>query len=324
MRPRIGVSGPVRPDSGIGVIQRELYPRLRRDCELVTSPSRDGFHGRLATPRGVLAGLRPPDHDVDGYVAMVSPLPLRIPQPLVYIVHDLRWLRAGSAKRHYRNWDLTRAVRAADLLVCVSECTRADLIDTHPHAAAKTSVAWLGPGVVSTADWSRGIPGRALLVGADPRKQNEQAARVIAALPVGMVRSVAAVGVSDECYEVCVTAVGAENVRRLSRISDAAMAREFSDAEYYVHLGGDEGFGLPYIESLTAGAIPVVLDQPLTREVLADSAIRLRQVAVEEMAREWAGAEPPAAHLRRTRAERFSWETLDSAVRTGLGLAPPV
>lgn len=322
MRPRIGVSGPVRPDSGIGVIQRELHARLARDCELVPSPSRDDKRGRLAAARGLAAGLRPPVRGLDGYVAMVSPFPVSVGSPLVYIVHDLRWTRSGRVKRAYRGLDLARAVRAADLLLCVSDCTRADLLARHPEAAARARTAWLGPGVVGAADWGDGIPGRVLLIGADPRKQNEQAAQVLAALPPGMVRSVVGVGVSAACADLCAQAVGADNVEVLRGIPDDTMAAQFTQAQFYVHLGTDEGFGLPFVEALTAGAIPVAIDQPLTREVLGDSGILLAPGSAPDLAAQWAAALAPPADRRRARAARFSWGTFAAAVRDGLGLPP--
>ncbi|MEI2777261.1 MAG: glycosyltransferase [Tetrasphaera sp.] len=322
MRPRIGVSGPVRPDSGIGVIQRELHARLAADCELVPSASRDAAHGPLAAVRGLAAGLQPPARGLDGYVGMVSPLPLRVPAPLVYIVHDLRWLRSGAAKRTYRALDLRRAVRSAERLVCVSECTRRDLVAHYPEAAATAQAAWLGPGVVTSADWGDGIPGRVLLVGGDPRKQNERAADVLAALPAGLITSVVGVGVSARCAELAGAAVGADNVQVRHRLPDEQMAAEFTQAQFYVHLGTDEGFGLPYVEALASGCVPVAIDQPLTREVLGDAGILLRDAPVPDLAAQWAGAASPSAAARRERATRFSWDAFAAVVREGLQLPP--
>lgn len=318
----IGVSGPVRP-SGIGVIQQQIHPRLARDNVVVPSPSRD-VTGRLGGLRGLLAGLTPPSRRLDGYFCSVSPLPAVATRPLVFVVHDLRWVREGHRlKRLYRSLDLAHAVRRATLLLCVSEQTRLDLVERHPEAAGKARAVWLGPGLVPEDAWSEPVPGRVLLVGGAARKRNELAARVLALLPAGTVSSVVGIGISEEARAACAAAVGAENVTVIARASDEEMVRAYAEAEYYVHLGTDEGFGIPFVEALKSGAVVVAIDQPLTREVLGDTAIlapRTDDPAV--IAQAWASAEHPDPAARRAWADQFSWDHMEDAVREGLGLAP--
>jgi len=255
---------------------------------------------------------------------MVSPLPLRAPQPLVYVVHDLRWLREGSAlKRAYRRWDLGRAVARATLLVCVSETTRRELIEHFPAAEATSRAVWLGPGVVDEDAWAEGVPGRLLLVGGAIRKRNELAAQVVEHLPPGTVTSATGIGISDETARTLQEHLGEENVTLRGRVDDDEMRRAYAEASYYVHLGTDEGFGLPFVEAIKSGTIVVAVDQPLTREVLGEAAVLVPPVfQAQSIAAAWANAEVPDADERRRWAAQFSWDELEGAVASGLALTP--
>lgn len=319
---RVGVSGPVRENSGIGVIQREIHARLARDSTLVETPSRDR-PGRFGALTGFVAGLLPPLRRTQGYFCSVSPVPFGLRGPVVTIVHDLRWEREGSrAKQAYRGWDLARAVKRSTVLLCVSECTRQDLIARHPEAAESAVAVWLGPGIVGPDAWRAAVPGRVLLVGGAARKRNELAAQVLGHLPPGMVTSAVGIGVSDECRHLLVDLLGSENVEVSGRVSDEEMVKAFQDADYYVHLGTDEGFGLPFVEALKTGTIVVAVDQPLTREVLGDSAILVPGDSAEGMALAWKNATVPSEDVRRERSALFSWDPFEKVVRTTLGLPP--
>lgn len=321
---RVGASGQVRLNSGIGVIQRVVHPILAAQVELIESPSRD-VSGRGAELRGLVTGLRPPGRGLQGYFCSVSPLPLRVrtAAPVVTIVHDLRWQRSEPSwiKRAYRAWDLRRAVRLSDTLLCVSQRTLDDLIAFAPEAAEKAEVAWLGPGLVADDAWSDGIPGRALLLQPAPHKRNELAAEVMSLLPRELVSSVVGINVSEETRRICEEGFGAASCRWTSRVSDEQLLEEYRQASWYVHLGTDEGFGMPYVEAMASGCSVVAIDQPLTREILGtDTAVLLPDSTPGEMAAAWASHGEPAADARRQRVERFSWHNFAAAVYRGLRL----
>lgn len=320
---RLGVSGQVRPNSGIGVIQRIIHPQLGEVAEIVESPSRD-VPGRAASVRGLLAGLVPPRRGLDGYFCSVSPLPLRIraAAPVVTIVHDLRWQTEKSrVKRAYRAWDQRRVVRLSDRLLCVSRRTYDDLVAFAPEAADKAEVVWLGPGIVPEGSWTAGVPGRALLLQPAPHKRNELAAAVMAQLPQGLVSSVRGVNVSEETREICERAFGRDACEWSGRISDEELIEEYRKAEWYVHLGTDEGFGMPYVEAMACGCKVVAVDQPLTQEILGDdTAVLLPDSTPEAMASAWVTAGTSSEDARRRAVERFSWADFAQTTKAGLGL----
>ena len=318
---RIGVSGQVRPNSGIGVIQRMVYPRLGKQFELVETETRDNHAtAGLARVTGVLRGFVPISRRLDGYFCVVSPMPAWAPSPLVVVVHDLRWQRDPSrAKRIYRALDLRRVVTQATSIICVSDSTRADLERIYPSAARKTRTAKLGPGIIPDATVPQaGRQGSALLIGPAPHKRNVVAARVLAEMPRDIVSEVVCVNVSDDVEQIVRDAFGEEHSHFYGRVSDEKLVDLYLDAEFFVHLGVDEGFGLPYVEALRCGAQVVAIDTALTREVLGDAGVLLPDTELDAMVATFRAAPTVSEEQRRLVAAGYSWENFSGAVAESL------
>jgi glycosyltransferase involved in cell wall biosynthesis len=58
-------------------------------------------------------------------------------------------------------------------------------------------------------------------------------------------------------------------------VSDAELARLYSHASVFAFLSEYEGFGLTPLEAMASGAVPVVLDTAVAREIYGDGAIRV-------------------------------------------------
>ena len=58
-------------------------------------------------------------------------------------------------------------------------------------------------------------------------------------------------------------------------VSDAELARLYSHASVFAFLSEYEGFGLTPLEAMAFGAVPVVLDTAVAREIYGDAAIRV-------------------------------------------------
>ncbi len=314
-KPRLGVSGLVRPNSGIGVVQRQAYPYLAERFDLVESPSRDHDGSFVGALRGLVAGLLPPRGPVTAFVNVVSPLPAAVRAPVTTVVHDLRWQRTrGGLARTYRAWDLRRAVRRSARLVCISQRTYDDLVEFAPGAAAKAVVCWEGPGLLPEGAFSPVTDGTVLLVGGAPHKRNELAATALVSARPDWLRRVVGVGVSDEVRRTFDEALGTEACTWHGRLSDEDMASAYIGAQTYVHLGVEEGFGLPYVEALAAGCDVVVVDQPLTRELLGDAGCYIEDGSAAELAVQIAAVVSVPEDVRRSRAALFSWRKFAEAL----------
>lgn len=304
----------MREGTGIGVVQRFLLPRLSgKGVEISIDVSRDVGDGLFLRLMGLIRGWRAPAGDIDAYLAVVPPLPFGVRAPIVSVVHDLRWqrTRAGLSRR-YREWDLRRTVSHSTVLVCISERTRIDLEKFDRSAIGKTVTAWEGPGIVPPDSFDTPQNGQVLLIGGAPHKRNEFAAEVLATRP-DWCSSIVGVGVSDEVRErLDVTYPGATTW--LGRVSDAELVTIYRESQYFVFFGIEEGFGLPYIEALSAGCIVVAIDQPLTREILGEAAVLVEDGAVDAVASQLRGPEIPDIATRRGRAERYSWDKFADAI----------
>lgn len=103
-------------------------------------------------------------------------------------------------------------------------------------------------------------------------------------------------------------------VRLRDWVDDAELGALYARARVFAFLSEYEGFGLTPLEALAAGAVPVVLDTPVAREVLDDAAIRVATPAAEAVARGLLDALEPATHARIAAARpavlaRYDWKT---------------
>lgn len=325
---KIGASGIVQNGTGIGVLQRELYPRLTAaGLALETSKNRDLGKGMKDRLRGMLRGFTPARGRHDAYLSAVPPFPFFVRSPAVTIVHDLRWQNTrGALSRAYRKWDLARSVARSRSLVCISARTHADLVSMFPAAQERASVAWLGPGLARRDEDTTLVerePGVALLVGGAPHKRNELAAQVLADPSVTRVKHVIGVGVSDEVRATL------EECDQLTAewhygISDDHMRDLYARAEYFVLLSRSEGFGLPYIEALSSGCVVIAADQPLTQELLGDAAILCEGMDVAQLVDEIESATVPALATRTSVSERYSWQHFAARIESELRATSPL
>ena len=304
---RIGCSGPVDERSGIGVVQKHLYAHLAEaGHKLVFSEPRDIGVAPVARMRGLARGFRPVTGPMDVYLSAVSPLPYGVRAPLLAVVHDLRWLRTRSKiGATYRAWDLRRTVRVSDAVLCVSENTRRELIEFDPRAADKATVQRLGPGRVPEKSFKQSNSGLMMLVGSAAHKRNELAAAALAFAPPPWIRGIIGVGVSEQVRHKLANVFCCQ---WFYDISDEEMLALYQRAEFFLMLGTDEGFGLPFVEALATGCQVIATDHSLAREVVGDAGLLIASGNPVEVGRQLLSPPSVPAEMRAERAKRFSWK----------------
>lgn len=302
---RIGCSGPVNERSGIGVVQKHLYSHLTEaGHELVLSRPRDVGTSPAARVRGLARGFRPAGGEVDVYLSTVPPLPYGVRGPVLTIVHDLRWLRTRSkVAATYRAWDLRRTIRRSDALVCVSENTRRELLEFEPRAN-RAIVQRLGSGQVPDGSFQEGDSGLLMLLGSAAHKRNELAAEALAIARPRWVHGIIGVGVSEQVRETLSNAFSCE---WFQGVSDAELVVLYQRAQFFLMLGTDEGFGLPFIEALAAGCQVIATDHSLAREIVGPAGQLVSPGDAVAIARQLLTAPSVSAEVRAAHAKRFSW-----------------
>jgi glycosyltransferase involved in cell wall biosynthesis len=282
---------------------------------------------------------------------------LRIPS--VAIVYDLATFeRAMRPKRRslvIERLTLGMAVKRSAKLLAISQATAEALITRFPGAAMRTVVAPLGvapglggagagrsggisdtrgspdgaapvPGGVGTArDATLPPPGFVLAVGTlEPRKNLPRLVEAYAALPAELQQAHPLVVVGPMGWEANGTmrALGSlgERCTMLGHVSDAALAELYRRCAVFCYPSLGEGFGLPVLEAMAAGAAVLTSNISSLPEVGGEAvayADPTRSPAIGEQLERLLRDEPLRAELSArasVRAREFSWASFAETV----------
>lgn len=265
------------------------------------------------------------------------PAPRRLPVPWTLTLHDLRSLHLEHtpfSRRFLARHVLGRAIAEAAAVLTVSEGVRAEIeARFRPRRSA-----CIGNGADHLALVPRGpAPGAPLLhVGQiEPRKNLGlllEALRLDAELPALVLAGAARPG-AREALEARAAELGvAARVRFLGPVEDDELARLYAGAACVVLPSLLEGFGIPAVEALRAGAPLAIAAAGALPEVAGDDVPRFAPddpAACAAAIRAALARAPEAWEPARVRAERHRWQgaaerlvaAWDEAARAGI--TPP-
>jgi len=277
-----------------------------------------------------------------GFDVLHSPAfvaPVKSPCPVVITLHDITYLLYPA---HFARWwvyymktAMSAAVRSAGAIICPSEHSRRDVLETYKISPEKVHVVLQGvdherfrPGAAMDEAWARRIGIRAEYVlhvgGFYERKNVPMLLRAVAHLrDQGKWSARQLVLAGPEAAGL----VGADDIRRTiteldlaphvvlpGRVPDEQLPGLYSQAALVAMPSVYEGFGFPVLESMAAGTPVVASNTSSLPEVAGDAAILLPPREVEA----WAGTigevlESPGlrASLRvrgLERAQEFNWK----------------
>jgi len=109
--------------------------------------------------------------------------------------------------------------------------------------------------------------------------------------------------------------LGAERVRHVSFATDKDLATQYATAKAVVYISSREAFGLPVLEALAYGSVPVVADNAMSHEVLGEEGFFVKDPdSVESIAdtlrdmltneAKYAAVRQNAKHI----TEKFTWK----------------
>jgi glycosyltransferase involved in cell wall biosynthesis len=258
---------------------------------------------------------------------------LRIPS--VPIVYDLttfeRSMRPNRRSTLIERLTLGPAVRRSAALIAISQATADALTSRFPVASARTVVAPLGvsPTLSSELDPVAAAelpaPGFVLAVGTlEPRKNLPRLVAAYSGLDEELQRRHPLVVVGPLGWETgeTLTALRAlgDRCQMLGHVSDAALAELYRRCAVFCYPSLGEGFGLPVLEAMAAGAVVLTSNLSSLPEVGGDAveyaepddvgsiAAGLRQLLTDESRR------AELARRARARASEFSWERFAQTV----------
>ncbi len=258
-----------------------------------------------------------------------APTPLAPPRrrPLVVTVHDtVPWTHPETLTTRGVRWHRTmveRAERTADLIVVPTQAVANEL--TRHVAVAADRLLVVGHGVsadlavpadAASRAQRMALPERFLLTVAtlEPRKGLSVLLAALAApaapdLPLVVVGQPGWGGL-DLAAEAGRLGLG-DRVRLLGRVPDADLAVLLDRATAVVVPSRAEGFGLPLLEAMAAGAPVVISPAPALVEVAGGAALVATDADLAEAIRTAVEDEPQREALRaagRKRATAYTWD----------------
>jgi glycosyltransferase involved in cell wall biosynthesis len=269
---------------------------------------------------------------------------LRVPD--VPIVHDLTTFEPGLQTNRRSRWieraTLGSAVRRAAALLAVSQATAEALVTRFPGAASRTVVGHLGvaPALspTLTADERTQLPpaGFVLAVGTlEPRKNLPRLVTAYAMLDPALQAAhplvvVGALGWDTDGTLDALRSLGAHCIR-LGYVSDASLAECYRRCAVFCYPSLGEGFGLPVLEAMAAGAAVLTSNVSSLPEVGGEAVAYANPLQVSDIATQLEallGDDARRAELSsraHARAQEFSWarfaqvtlDTLEAAAHTG-------
>ncbi len=227
--------------------------------------------------------------------------------PLVVTVHDLAVLRHPETfnqwTRQYSRLCVSRVVRAARLVIAVSEHTKHELVELLGTPEEKIRVVPNGVSRLFSPDGPAEAGDYVLAVGTlEPRKNLARLAEATQRLGVEL-RVAGDAGWGD-------VRLDGNLIRRLGRVSDDELARLYRGARCLAYPSLEEGFGIPIVEAMASGTPVVTSRGGATEEIAGGAAVLVDPLDPASIA---AGIEEAASRrdelvrLGLERARAFDW-----------------
>jgi glycosyltransferase involved in cell wall biosynthesis len=292
-----------------------------------------------------LRAARQANRECDVFLSSNSYLTSRFLQiPCVPIVYDLvafdRSMRPNRRSMVIERLTLGPAVRRAGALVAISQATADALAQQCPGAAARTVVAPLGvtPALAGELDpvEAAALPPAGFVLAAgtlEPRKNLPRLVEAYRLLPAELRDAHPLVVVGALGWETGETLEAldslGEQAIRLGYVSDAALAELYRRCTVFCYPSLGEGFGLPVLEAMAAGAAVLTSNTSSLPEVGGEAVEYVDPTDVSSIVaglERVLGDEDLQAELGRNAQERarmFSWDSFAQATLSALEAAAP-
>ncbi len=217
---------------------------------------------------------------------------LRVPAAVVVydLIAFLPEMHPQARAARIERATIAPAIRRARRLLCISEATERDLVERFPRAAGKTSVVELAADarfarrrdpaeLAAAAARHRLAPGGFVLATGtlEPRKNLLRLIRAHAALPEGLREAHPLLLVGPRGWEAdkILAAAGSDEraVRLAGFVPDDELAALYSGCTAFCYPSLYEGFGLPVLEAMAAGAPTITSNVSSLPEVAGDAAL---------------------------------------------------
>lgn len=235
--------------------------------------------------------------------------------PTVVTVHDLiHELYITGIRSKALAFQKYRAIKRANAIIAISQSTRSDIVRYYPEFANKRiEVVYNGISNDFVAPKTEARASRFVFVGSRKHYKNFAfAVAVMARLP-GYKLFVVGGGPLIEQEQALLERSLKGRYQFCGQISQEALVELYQTSLALLYPSRYEGFGLPALEAMKTGCIPITLNTSSLPEVLGEAGVLLENedadTAAYQIADRIIGAS--RAELQATgiaQAERFSWE----------------
>jgi glycosyltransferase involved in cell wall biosynthesis len=267
--------------------------------------------------------------------------PLLTEVPSVLLVYDLAALDVSTSPNRrsavVERLTIGPSVRHAAEIVCISDATRRALLARFPSVAPRSRVALLGisvpvDGIDAGARTRLPAPGFVLAVGTlEPRKNLPRLVDAYVALApeIQAAHPLVVVGASGWRTGETLGALRSlgDRCQMLGHIPDAELVELYRRCAVFCYPSLQEGFGLPVLEAMAAGAAVVTSDTSSLPEVGGDAVVYVDPFSVSEITsslRRLLDDPDERGRLGRraqARAEQFSWDAFAAETLEALSAA---
>lgn len=314
MRVAFDVTVSARARTGVGVYARALFPALvgrgldvqrwQHDIGVPGRPWGRAVNGaRLMAWQTVGLGRRAAREGVDLIHATAAIGPLRARCPLVMTIHDATTVtmpvQTNAADRLFQRVFAVEAARRADAILAPTRVAAETIAEHYGVAAARVRVVPLGVSpAFRTVTTAQVAAARAryglerpyvLYVGADtPRKNLATLVRAMARLGTSLADLDLVIagppGPRDGQLDAVARQAGLpRRIRRLGEVPDAWLPAVYGGAQCVAYVSLCEGFGLPIIEAMAAGAPVVTSACSSMPEVAGGAAVLVNPLSADDL-----------------------------------------
>lgn len=275
------------------------------------------FHNEAEFVRSVKAGQDVVVHR--SYYPVIDRLPSCV--PVIVTLHDMYWETPGaprSLRHRLHSWIKKRALLRADLIICISQFTQAELVSIWPEYASKSKVIYHGVSrLAPTPESANILTNDFIFVGDRGNRKN------FAMALQGLAHS----GLTD--YNLICLGGGALTKKEIGLVArlgltgrvvqqaadDTVLASYYESAAALLYPSYYEGFGMPLIEAMLHGCPVIAAEASCLPEIGGDAAL----YAAPDDPNAWANAllqaVRPEIRLQlvargHRRAADFSWESV--------------
>lgn len=209
-------------------------------------------------------------------------LPLRMKCRSIVTIHDLIHLKFPE---YFPGWKvkaakfvMNQAIQKAEVILSVSETTKADILDLFPNAKNKLEVVynrlsndWQNGARISLTDL--GIDSEFLLYVGNFKQHKSIDTLVTAYLRLKSPPRLVLVGNTGAMDSELLEKIGRNPMIRLFGYAQTNLLRSlYSETMLFIFPSLYEGFGYPPLEAMACGAPVLSSDAPALKEILADDA----------------------------------------------------